>query len=114
MALRSAQSVTATPSAYHTSPPETCPLLAVAGLGVQIRILQSPLERGKREQNGDWLSFPPTAGFPTSAATAEKIACPRFAADRIPICSPGLDGSPGSLGGAAVSSIDLVARRFVP
>jgi release factor glutamine methyltransferase len=54
---------------------------------VQIGILQSPLERGEREQNGDWLSFPPTASFPGSAATAEKIACPRFAADRIPICS---------------------------
>jgi hypothetical protein len=54
---------------------------------VQIGILQSPLERGEREQNGNWLSFPPTASFPGSAATAEKIACPRFAADRIPICS---------------------------
>jgi hypothetical protein len=58
------------------------------GTRVQIGILQSPLERGEREQNGDWLSFPPTAGFPGSAATAEKIACPRFAADGIPICSP--------------------------
>jgi hypothetical protein len=64
------------------------PAIARAKQGAQIGILQSPLERGEREQNGDWLSFPPTASFPDSTATAEKIACPRFAADRILICSP--------------------------
>jgi hypothetical protein len=56
---------------------------------VRIRILQSPLERGEREQNGDWLSFPPTAGFPGSAATAEKIACPRFAGRHPILAIPG-------------------------